>query len=95
MGLLPILFVIDNTITEKAYTLIIFFHGIISPLLFLLVGSMYTIHNTRQLNLIAGSIFVFPVLSFIAVLCFIITLPTPPAPSFLGEAFRFFGVGQN
>jgi len=90
-----LLLVVNNTLAEKAFLIIILLHGLIRPLLFLLVGTTYAISNRRQLTIISGVLYIFPLLTFIAVICFTATLPAPPFSSFLGEIYMFFRLTGN
>lgn len=86
---IPFLLLVASKFSFSTITLLIFFHGLSSPLLFMLVGSIYSIYSTRQLPLVRGLALLSPLLSFILVLAFFFTLSAPPFPSFLSEVFFF------
>ena len=86
---IPFLLLVASKFSFSTITLLIFFHGLSSPLLFMLVGSIYSIYATRQLPLVRGLALLSPLLSFILVLAFFFTLSAPPFPSFLSEVFFF------
>jgi NADH:ubiquinone oxidoreductase subunit 4 (subunit M) len=73
----------------KISVLLMVFHGLRSPVLFSLVGIMYSVYSTRQLALIRGLILVSPLLSFICLLSFLFSLSAPPYPSFVSEVLFF------
>lgn len=82
---IPFLVMASSSISFKAVILIMLFHGLSSPLLFMLVGLTYSLFQTRQLVFIRGLILLSPLLSFIMILAFFFTLSAPPFPSFVGE----------
>jgi len=84
---IPILFIGSSFIGLKGLILVMFIHGISSPLLFILVGLIYSLTSTRQHFLIRGLIVLNPLLSFLVVLSFFFTLSAPPFPSFVAEVF--------
>lgn len=73
----------------KVSVLLIVFHGLRSPVLFSLVGILYSVYSTRQLVLIRGLILTSPLLSFICLISFLFSLSAPPYPSFFSEVFFF------
>ncbi len=82
---IPILFMSSTFLRTKGFISLIFLHGISSPLLFMLVGVMYSLTSTRQHVLMRGLICISPLLSFIIVLSFFFTVSAPPFPSFVSE----------
>jgi NADH:ubiquinone oxidoreductase subunit 4 (subunit M) len=82
---IPIILLTSSFIGYKGLISIIFLHGLRSPLLFILVGVLYSFFFTRQHVLMRGLICFSPLLSFILVLSFFFTLSAPPFPSFLAE----------
>lgn len=86
LSLIP-LFSLGTLASCYSGLLIMFFHGISSPLLFILVGTVYASYSTRQLTLIRGLLVSSPVLAFVSVLSFLFTLSAPPFPSFVREVF--------
>lgn len=69
----------------SSFLIIIVGHGLSSPILFLLVGLVYSLVGTRMLVLLRGFMIVAPLFSLWIVLCFVLSVPVPPSPSFLGE----------
>ena len=82
---IPIILFSSSFLGLKGVISIIFIHGISSPLLFMLVGIMYSITSTRQHVLIRGILCVSPLLSFIIVISFFFNVSAPPLPSFISE----------
>ncbi len=86
---IPLLFILRTSLSNKALLIVIFFHGLRSPLLFILVGLIYSQYGTRQLSAIRGLLTVNPLLTFISVVIFFITMSAPPFPSFIREILFF------
>jgi len=84
MGI-PVIIVRCSFVGSKGLISIIFLHGISSPLLFIIVGLLYSMTSTRQHFLIRGLITLSPLISFIGVLAFFFTMSAPPFPSFVAE----------
>ena len=82
---IPFLLLSNSSMAFKACTMLIFFHGLSSPLLFICVGVVYSIFSTRQLALLRGVVVFSPLFSFILILSFIFTISTPPFPSYVSE----------
>lgn len=82
---IPLMLFSNNICSIKAILILIFFHGLSSPILFMLVGLLYSIFGTRQLIMIRGLILLSPILSFFTILSFFFTLSAPPFPSFISE----------
>jgi len=91
IAFIPILRNLGTSFREITIILIIFTHALISPILFLLVGIIQRITDTRQLSLLRGIIRSFSSsFSVIIVLLFFATIPTPPFFRFLGEVYSIF-----
>ena len=89
---LPLLLIRNVDLISKAMIRAIFFHGLSSPIMFMLVGIIYSLFGTRQLALTRGLILISPLLSFIIILSFFYTLSAPPYPSFFAEVLFFVSV---
>lgn len=84
---IPILLLSNNLMSVKRLVLLMLFHGLSSPLLFILVGITYAMFSSRQLIMIRGLLLTSPLVSFILVLAFFFTLSAPPFPSFVSEVY--------
>jgi len=84
---IPIMLFSSRVLSVKGIVSIMFLHGISSPLLFSLVGIIYSITSTRQHILVRGLLCSNPLLSFFMVLSFFFSLSAPPYPSFIAEVF--------
>jgi NADH:ubiquinone oxidoreductase subunit 4 (subunit M) len=78
----PMLIVANSSISLKSLLMVMLFHGLSSPILFMLVGVIYSLFQTRQLIAVRGLILISPLISFICILSFFFTLSAPPFPSF-------------
>lgn len=87
MIVIPILFYSTNLLSFQSITIVILFHGLSSSMIFMLVGSLYSMFSRRQLVLIRGLMLVSPLLSFLVVLIFFYTISAPPFPSFIAEVY--------
>lgn len=87
--IIPSLVLRLSPIGFKRALLIMFFHGIRSPMMFILVSLVYDMYSTRQLALLRGLVTFSPLLTLTLVLTFFFTLSAPPFPSFLGEVLAF------
>lgn len=87
---IPPLVILDTNPSFRGCTLIILFHGLSSPILFILRGIVYSVFSTRQLNFIRGCLIIRPVVSFLAVIGFLFSMSAPPFPSFFSEVIFFF-----
>jgi len=85
----PLLFFSNTSISFKRLVLVIFFHGLRSPLIFLLVSLLYTAYSTRQLPILRGVLTFSPFLRLLALLTFFFTMSAPPFPSFVREVLFF------
>lgn len=81
----PFLLLSNSSLSLKSTMLIMLFHGLSSPALFILVGVAYSIFQTRQLIGSRGILVLNPLLSLMLVLAFFFTLSAPPFPSFIRE----------
>ena len=86
---IPLLLLAGVAFSFKRLYILIFFHGLSSPILFMLVGLLYSVFSTRQLVSIRGVLLFSPLLSFFLVIRFLFTLSAPPFPTFLAEVFFF------
>jgi len=84
---IPFLIFRNNILSIQRLILIMLFHGLSSSLIFLSVGLLYTIFNSRQLVLIRGIALVSPLIRFLLVLTFFYTLSAPPFPSYVAEIY--------
>lgn len=87
----PVLILANFRFSHKAIILLIFFHGLSSPVLFILVRLIYSIFSSRQLLLTRGLLLVRPLLSFFMAYAFFFYYICSP-PSFLcfGGFLLFF-----
>lgn len=84
---IPLLYLSNTIISIKRILILILFHGLSSPILFMLVGILYSLYSTRQLIIIRGLILLSPLTSLIIVLAFFFTISAPPFPSFVSEVY--------
>lgn len=89
MMAIPILLLANNIMSVKSLVMVMLFHGLSSPILFMLVGVLYSIFSRRQLIVIRGLMLISPLLAFMIVLAFFFTLSAPPFPSFIAEVYFF------
>lgn len=89
---IPLLIASRTFFSIKTIVLIMFFHGLRSPVLFMFVGVLYSVYSTRQLVAMRGLLLVSPLLRLFLVLGFLFTLSAPPFPSFLSEVFFFLSI---
>lgn len=89
MMVVPILLMSFTFMGMKAVILVLLFHGFRSPLLFSIVGYIYSIYSTRQLVSIRGVILASPLLALVCILGFIFRLCVPPFPSYVSEVMFF------
>ena len=87
---IPFLLISNNFLSLKTLLLVMLFHGLSSPALFVLVGVIYSFYQTRQLVKTRGILTLSPLLSLILILAFFFTLSAPPFPSFVREVFFIF-----
>lgn len=84
---IPLMYFSLTLLGFKGILTSIIFHGLSSPLIFILVGVVYRLYNSRQLIFVRGLLLVSPFLSFLLVLGFFFNLSAPPFPSFITEIF--------
>lgn len=89
---IPILLFCIHNLRTKTIIISLLFHGLSSPLLFSLVGRVYTIFSRRQFILIRGILFISPLFRIFLVLGFLSSLSIPPYTSFLSEVIFFISV---
>jgi NADH:ubiquinone oxidoreductase subunit 4 (subunit M) len=90
---LPPLLIMRTSSSLSGVIIIMLIHGVASPLLFMLVGIIYSLFSTRQLVFVRGLLVTSPLVSFVCVLSFLFTLSAPPFPSFVAEmAFIFTAI---
>jgi len=85
MMAIPLLLLSNSTLAFKGAVMLMLFHGLSSPLLFMCVGVIYSMFSTRQLALLRGVVLFSPLFSFMLVLSFVFTMSTPPFPSYVAE----------
>lgn len=90
MIVVPILLLANNILSFKCLVLVIFLHGLSSPLLFSIVGVLHLFIKTRQLVVLKNTTLLNPLFAFLCVLGFIFSVAAPPFPSFTVEVFTFF-----
>lgn len=82
---IPFLLISNRCLAFKSLVLVILFHGLSSPALFILVAAVYSCFHTRQLVNSRGLLTLSPILSGMLVVAFFFTLSAPPFPSFIRE----------
>ena len=92
---LPPIILFGSSSGSLSSIFVMIFHGLSSPLLFLLVGISYSAYSTRQFVLMRGLMLINPLLRFFIVLVFLFSLSAPPFPSFIREAFFFISVTSS
>ena len=85
MMAVPFLVLSNTALATKSLIIVILFHGLSSPALFILVGVVYSLFQTRQLVALRGLLVIRPLITFICVLAFFFTVSAPPFPSFVSE----------
>lgn len=80
------------TMGFKGALIIMVMHGISSPVMFFIVAEVYDLFGSRLILLIRGLYFLRPVIFWGMFLVFFLTVPVPPAFSFLGEVILFISV---
>lgn len=86
---IPIMLIRYRFMGFKGIILVLLFHGFSSPLLFSIVGLIYSIYSTRQLLSIRGILLSSPLLSLICILGFMFRLCVPPFPSYVSEVMFY------
>lgn len=92
MMALPPLLVFDTISSRVAVVLLMLFHGLSSPLLFMLVGVSYSSFSRRQFIFIRGFLLIRPLISVFLIFSFLFTMSAPPFPSFVREVFFIMSV---
>nr|AGI78548.1 NADH dehydrogenase subunit 4 [Brachionus koreanus] len=87
MMAVPLLYLSNTIISLKSLLMIMLFHGLSSPVLFMIVGVLYSMFSTRQLIMIRGIMLLSPLLSFLMIVAFFFTMSAPPFPSFVAEVY--------
>jgi len=77
MTAIVFLYALNTVIREMAIIIVLFRHGLVSPLLFYLVSIVQEKSSTRQLLLIGNSLYLFTMVIEVATL-FLFNIPTPP-----------------
>lgn len=90
MMVLPPLLLFNTSSSISGAIMVMLVHGVVSPLLFMLVGFVYSRFSTRQLVFVRGFMLTRPLASLLCVLAFLFTLSTPPFPSFVAEMSFMF-----
>lgn len=70
-------------------------HGIVSPALFLLVGSLYDRHKTRLVRYYGGAARTMPLFAFLFLFFTMANISLPGTSSFVGEFLVLTGAFQN
>lgn len=69
----------------SAFVLVMLTHGMASPMLFNIVGVIYSLFQTRLLKFLRGVMLLVPILALVMAFCFVFSVPIPPSPAFLAE----------
>jgi NADH-quinone oxidoreductase subunit M len=86
---IPLLLLNSSGVGLTGILLVMVFHGLSSPLLFYVVGLVYSFSSTRQLFLLRGISTFSYFLVFILIFSFLFTMCIPPFPSFISEVLFF------
>jgi len=86
---IPVLILLPNSLSRKGILIMMLIHGLISPMLFILVGMSRKLLKTRIIILIQGMGLITPWILILVALGFLLNLPCPPFLSFLGEILFF------
>jgi NADH:ubiquinone oxidoreductase subunit 4 (subunit M) len=89
MMAIPLSLFTASFIGLKTTIYLMLFHGLRSPILFSIVGIIYSYSSTRQLSLLRGLLLVSPFLRFVCIFSFLFTLSAPPYVSFFSEVLFF------
>jgi NADH:ubiquinone oxidoreductase subunit 4 (subunit M) len=81
----PVLILLNSSLTVPTSIALMLFHGLASPVLFLLVSLAYDLSASRQLFFVRGVLVVNPTLSLLIFFAFLFTLSAPPFASFVRE----------
>ncbi len=89
MTAVGVLFLLDSSSALSSSLILIVLHGVSSPLMFFIVGHIYTSFGTRLLVNIRSLKSFYPVLYLGIIVGFYLTVPVPPSLAFLGEVYLF------
>ena len=67
---IPLIYLRSNLLSVKGLLILIFMHGIRSPLMFMVVGLVYGVYSSRQFMLVRGFLLLRPLVSLMIVLGF-------------------------
>ena len=89
-----LIFLVSSPYLCRSFTLliVIYFHGLISPLIFRLVGVLYSVGSSRRLLLLRGLWSYTPILILFLAFRFLGNIPIPPTPGFLAEVLFFIQI---
>jgi len=85
----PLVLLSSSNLGVKTVIFLMLFHGLSSPVLFYIVGVVYSYVSTRQLSIIRGLVLISPLLSFVCIFSFLFRLSAPPYVSFFSEILFF------
>ena len=71
MIVIPFLVMSNNILANQALILVMFLHGLSSTLLFITVGTLYTMFSSRQLVLMRGLILTSPLFRMLIIFTFL------------------------
>ena len=91
-----LIFLVRNPYLCSRFTLlmVIYFHGLISPLIFRLVGVLYSIGSSRSLLLLRGLRYYIPLVILFLAFRFLSNIPVPPTAGFLAEVLFFIQISS-
>lgn len=81
-----------RVLSQRVSLYLMITHGFVSPLIFFLVGLLYTIYGRRMRVRIGNLILLSPIIYIVVVLRFCMNVPTPPFGSFVGEVLAFLSL---
>jgi NADH:ubiquinone oxidoreductase subunit 4 (subunit M) len=84
---IPLVYLVCSNFSFKALFLVMFYHGLSSPIIFSFVGYVYSILGSRQLVFIRGLLLLSPLFRIFLLIGFLYTLSAPPFPSFISEVY--------
>jgi NADH-quinone oxidoreductase subunit M len=84
-----VLILAGSPVAFSCALIVMVFHGLSSPLLFFLVGNLYSLYKRRLLLTLRNLTTFAPLLAMIGVFSFLLNIPVPPVPSFLSEVLVF------
>lgn len=92
MGLILVGLISLSDISNKGIIYLLFSHGLVSSLLFLLIGSIYVRTGTRTIIYYKGLSITMPIFSTILLISLIMNASFPPSFSFWAEIHILSGV---